>query len=140
MQLLMNQERHVNCTWCFLHTLDNTICNTILFIQYIEGFNIHALKGAIYIARSISFVAVAAICIDETNIFSMSPAKHIAVHNIATICASMHITPIIMSEDPCAIHIVYSVCCPIVGAIHVDYDNMIVFNTFSTYCHIRCIA
>ena len=29
--------------------------------MHIEGFNIHALEGAIHIARSISFVAVAAI-------------------------------------------------------------------------------
>ena len=122
--------------------------------MHIEGFNIQAREGAIHIARSISFVAVAAICIDKTNIFltspaicivltihwSMSKAIHIAVHNIATMCASMHITPINMSEDPCAIHIVYPVCCPIVGAIQVDYDNMIVFNTFNTYCHIRCVA
>ena len=99
-------------------------------------------------------MAVAAICIDKTNIFLTSPAIcivltirlsiskaiHTAVHNIATMCAAMHITPINMSEDPCAIHIVYSVCCPIAGAIHIDYDNMIVFNTFNTYCHIRYIA
>ena len=99
-------------------------------MHIIEGFNTHALEGAIYIARSISFVAVAAICIDKTNIFLTSPvicivltirwcmsnAIHIAVHNIATMCASMHITPINMSgDDPCAIYIVYSVCCRIVG-------------------------
>ena len=61
--------------------------------------------------------------------------------SLATMWASMHITPINMSEDPCVIHsIVYSVCCPIAGAIHVDYDNMIVFNTFNTCCHLRCIA
>ena len=92
----------------------------------IEGFNKHALEGAIHIARSISFMASAAICIDKTNIFFMSPAIcivlticwsmsnaiHIAVYNIATMCASMYIAPI----------------------------NMIVFNTFNTYCHIRCIA
>ena len=67
------------------------------------------------------------ICIDKTNIFltspvicivltirsSMSKVIHIAVHNIATLCASiMHITPI----------------------------KMIVFNTFKMYCHIRYIA
>ena len=94
--------------------------------MHIEGFNMHALEGAIHIAISISFVAVAAICIDNTNIFLTSPAicivlticwfmsnaMHIAVYNIATMCASMHITPI----------------------------NMIVFNTFNMYCHIRCIA
>ena len=94
-------------------------------------------------------MAVAAICIDKTNIFltsptvcivltirwSMSNAIHIAVHNIATMCALMHTTPINMSEDPCAMHIVYSVCCPIVGAIHVDYDNMSNFNTFNAYFH-----
>ena len=117
-----------------LRTLDNTTCNTILSFNmlrrrpamHIEGFNMHALEEAINIARSISIVAVAAICIDKTNIFltspaicivltirwSMSNAIHIAVYNIATMCASMHITPI----------------------------NMIVFNTYSTYCHIRCIA
>jgi len=33
--------------------------------MHIEGFNMHALEGAIHIARSISFVAVAAICIDK---------------------------------------------------------------------------
>ena len=38
----------------------------------IEGFNIHALKGAIHIARSISFVAVAAICIDKPIYFDES--------------------------------------------------------------------
>ena len=68
----------------------------------------------------VSFVAVAAICIDKTNIFltsqaicivpttrwSMSNAIHFAFHNIATMCASMHITPIKMSGDPCAIHTV----------------------------------
>ena len=95
--------------------------------MHIEGSNIHALEGAIHIARSIYFVAVAAICIDKINMFltrspeicivltirwSMSNAIHIAVHNIATMCASIHITPI----------------------------NMIVFNTFNTYCRIRCIA
>ena len=94
--------------------------------MHIEGFNMHALEGAIHIARSISFVAVAAICIDETNIFltspaicivltirwSMSNAMHIAVHNMATMCTSMHITTI----------------------------SMIVFKTFNTYCHIKCIA
>ena len=99
-------------------------------------------------------MAVAAICIDKTNIFLTSPAIcimltirwsksnaiHIAVHNIATTRAPMHITPINMSDDPCAIHIVYSICCPIVGAIHIDYDNVIVFITFNTYCHIRRIA
>ena len=46
-----------------------------------------------------------------------------AVQYIATMCASMHITLINMSEDRCTIHIVYSICCPIVGAIHIDYDN-----------------
>ena len=54
-------------------TIDNTICNTILFIQYvrrrpamhIEGFNMHALEGAIHFDRSISFVAVAAMCFDK---------------------------------------------------------------------------
>ena len=70
--------------------------------MHIEGFNIHALEGVIHIARSISFVAVAAISIDKTKIFlkspaicivltirwSMSNAIHIiAVHNIATMCA-----------------------------------------------------
>ena len=95
--------------------------------MHIEGFNMHAVEGAIYIARSKSFVAVAAICIAKTNIFltspaicivltirwSMSNAIHIAVNNIATMRASMHIfTPI----------------------------NIIVFNTFNEYCHIRCIA
>ena len=94
--------------------------------MHIEGFNMHALEGAINIARSISIVAVAAICVDNTNIFltspaicivliicwSMSNAIHIAVYNIATMSATMLITPI----------------------------NMIVFNTFNTYCHIRCIA
>ena len=39
--------------------------------MHVEGFNIHALEGAIHIARSISFVAVAAICIDKTNIYLM---------------------------------------------------------------------
>ena len=82
--------------------------------MHIEGFNIHALEGAIHIARSILFVAVAAIWIDKTNIFltstticivltmrrSMSNAMRIAVYNIATMCASMHITPINMYEDP----------------------------------------
>ena len=94
--------------------------------MHIEGFNMHALEGAIHIARSISFVAVAAIRIDKTNIFLTSPAIctvltirwsmpnaiHIAVYNIATMCASMHITPI----------------------------NIIVFNAFNTFCHIRCIG
>ena len=105
--------------------------------MHVEGFNVHALEGAIHIARSISFVAVAVICIDKTNIFltspaicivltirwSMSKAIHIAVQYIAMLCASMHITPINMSEDPCAIHIVYSICCPIVGATHIDSDQ-----------------
>ena len=40
--------------------------------MHIEGFNMQALEGAIHIARSISFVAVAAICIDKTNIFLTS--------------------------------------------------------------------
>ena len=95
-------------------------------ILNIEGFNMHALEGEIHIGISISFVAAAAICIDKTNIFltrspaiicivltihwSMSNAIHIAVYNIATMCGSMHISP----------------------------TNMIVFNTFNTYCHIRC--
>ena len=121
---------------------------------HVEGFSIHALDEVIHIARPISFVAVAAIRIDNTNIFltslaicivlairwSMSNAIYIAFHNMATMCASMHITPINMSEDPCAIHIVYSVRCPIVGAIYFDYDNMILLNTFNMYCHIICIA
>ena len=96
--------------------------------MHIEGFNIHAaFEGAIHIAISISYVAVVAeICIDKTNIFltspeicivltrrwSMSNAIHIPVYNIATMCASMHITPI----------------------------NTTVFNAFNTYYHIRCIA
>jgi len=33
--------------------------------MHIEGFNMHALEGAIHIDISISFVAVAAICIDK---------------------------------------------------------------------------
>ena len=92
--------------------------------MHFEGFNIHALEGAIHIARSISFVAVAAICIDKTNIFLTSPAicivltirwsmpkaVYIVVQYIATMCASMHIAPINMSEDPCAMHVTYSVC------------------------------
>ena len=58
----------------------------------------------------------------------------IAVHNIATMCVSMRIAPINMSEDPYAIYIGYSVCYPIVGAMHIDCDNMIVLNTFNTSC------
>ena len=123
--------------------------------MHIEGFNLYALEGEIQIiARSISFVTVAAICIDKTNIllsspaicivltirWSMSNAIHIAFHNIATMYASMHITPINMSEDPCAIDFGYSVCCPIAGAIYFDKDNMIVFNTFNTVFHLRCFA
>ena len=87
-----------------------------------------------YLIRYVSF-----------NILFSHPAMHIEgfnihrvrvrVHNIATMCASMHITPINMSGDPCAIHIVHSVCCPIVGAIHIEYDNMTVFKSFNTYCH-----
>ena len=42
--------------------------------MHVEGFNIHALVGAIYIALSISFVVVAVICIDKTNIFLRGPA------------------------------------------------------------------
>ena len=75
---------------------------------HIEGFNIHAFEGAIHTARLISFVAVATICIHKTNIiltspeicielticWSMSNALRIAVYNIVTMCASMHITPI----------------------------------------------
>ena len=91
--------------------------------MHIEGSNMHALEGVIHIARSISFVAVAAIgTIDKTNTFlispaicmvltirwSMSNAIYIAVYNIATMYASMHITPI----------------------------SMIVFNTFNACCHI----
>jgi len=84
-------------------------------------------------AISISFVAVAAICIDKTNIYwpnraicivltlirwSMFNTIQIAVHNIAMMCASTHIiTPINMSDDPCVTHIVYLVCCPIVDNI-----------------------
>ena len=91
--------------------------------MHIDGLNIHALEGAIHIARSVSFVAAAAIhvLIKPINIFLTSPAIcivlqirwsmpnaiHIAVYNIATMRASMHITPI----------------------------NMVVFNTFNTYCH-----
>ena len=37
--------------------------------MHIEGFNIHALEGAIHIARSTSFVAVAAVCIDNNNMY-----------------------------------------------------------------------
>ena len=47
--------------------------------MHIEGFNIHALEGAIHIAWSISFAAVAAICIDKTNIFLTSPAISIVL-------------------------------------------------------------
>ena len=57
----------------------------------------------------------------------MSKAIHIAVKHIATL---MHIAPINMFEDPCAIHISYSLCRLIVGAMHFDCENMIVFNTF----------
>ena len=114
--------------------------------MHIEGFNIHALEGTIHIARSISFVAIVAICIDKINIFLTSPAticivltirwslsnaRHIAVHNIATMCASMYIAPINMSEHPCAIHIGYLVCYPIVDVMDTDCDNMMVFNTFN---------
>ena len=93
--------------------------------MHFEGFNIHALEGAIYIARSISFVAIAAVCIGKTNIVLPSPAicivltirrsmsnMYIAIYNTATMWASMHITPI----------------------------NIIVFSNINTYCHIRCIA
>jgi len=77
--------------------------------MYIEAFNMDALEGVIHVARSISFVAVAAICIiNKSNIFlpsraiyimlairwSMSKAIHLAVQYIATMCASMHIAPI----------------------------------------------
>ena len=92
------------------HTFHSNICTVTR--QCILKASTYALEGAIHIARSISFVAVAAICIDKPNIFltsprwSMSDAIHIAVCNIATMCLSMHITPI----------------------------NMIVFNTFNTYC------
>ena len=83
---------------------------------HIEGFNIHALQGAIHIARSILFVAVAAICIDKINIFLTSPticivltirlsmfnAIHIVVYIIATMCASMHflLRSILLSSIP----------------------------------------
>ena len=37
--------------------------------MHVEGLNMHALDGAIHIARSIPFVAVAAICIDKPKSF-----------------------------------------------------------------------
>ena len=77
--------------------------------MHIEGFNIHALEGAIHIARSISFVAVAAIRIDKTNIFltspaicivltipwSMSKAIHISVYALVELCKQMVVSPLL---------------------------------------------
>lgn len=55
----------------------------------------HALGREIHInARSISFVTEAVIiCIYKINVFLTSRAICIAVHNNATMYASMHITP-----------------------------------------------
>ena len=52
--------------------------------MHIEGFNMHAIEGAIHIDRSISSVAVAAICIDKPISFdepsNMYHANNTLVH------------------------------------------------------------
>ena len=52
-----------------------------------------------------------------------SKSMHIAVQYIAMLCVFIQIDPINIFEDPCAI-IGYSIRCPIVGAMHVDCDNI----------------
>ena len=74
------------------------------------------------------------------NTSYLSKAILIVVQNIATMCTSMRIAPINMIEDLCEIHIGFPICCPIVGAMHIDSDIMIVFNTFNTYFHVGCFA
>ena len=64
---------------------------------------------------------------------------YIAVHHIVMICVSMHIALINMSEHPCAIHIGYSLCYPIVGAMYIDCDNMIIFNLYLQYVLLLCL-
>ena len=63
-----------------------------------------------------------------------SKSMHIAVQNMAMLCAFIRIDPIKIFEDPCAI-IGYSIRCPIVGAMYVDCNNIIDFNISSTSCH-----
>ena len=52
---------------------------------FAEGVKLHTLEGVIHIARSVSLVAVAAICIENTNIFfdessNMHRANNALVH------------------------------------------------------------
>ena len=55
--------------------------------MHFEGFNIHALEGAIHIiARSISFVAVVAIYIDKTNIFSSEASFYYGPYKKKVVC------------------------------------------------------
>ena len=123
--------------------------------MHIESFNIHALEGAIHIARSISYVAVAAVCIfiDKTNIFLMSPAMLI---KYVGPCPTQYILRFITSQW-CARQCILlrSKCLgiPVQYILFIQYvarswaqykltttDSKIVWNTFNTYCHIRCIS
>ena len=85
-------------------------------------------EGAIYIGQPISYFPTRAICIDRTIRWSLHKSIHIAVqHNVAMVCASIHIAPINTSGELFAIiYIGDSIRCPIVGAMHIDCDNMIV--------------
>ena len=110
--------------------------------MHIEGFDIHALEGTIQIARSISFVAVAAICMYWSNncfcrsraicivltiCWSMSKAIYILRFNTSPRCVRQCILLQSVSEDHSTIHFDYSVCCPIVGAMIVfQYLNICV--------------
>ena len=60
---------------------------------------------------------------ESINMFrasNTSKSMNIAVQYIGMLCASIQIAPINIFEDPCAI-IGYSIRCPIVGAMHVDW-------------------
>ena len=66
--------------------------------MHIEGFNIQALEGAIHIARPTSFVAVAAVCIDKTNIFLTRPTLCIVQTKYVGPCPTQYILWFIASR------------------------------------------
>lgn len=133
-------------------------------MHIIDDLHMFGLERAIHIysCQISTFVAVAAIRIDGSinNIFWPESRnmyyyrannimlvyvrrnnnvywRYITVQNIAMICASsMYTSPINVYGDPCAKHIGYSICWPIVGVMHTGYDNMIVFNSFNMYCQV----
>lgn len=57
------------------------------------------------------------------------------VQYVVMVCASIHIAAINVCEDLCSIRIGDSIRCPVVGAIHIDYANMIAWiDSCNKYC------